>query len=125
MPPRPVFDRPVFAHVRKECLALPETSEAMSWGHPNFRAGKRTFCAFELIGGRPSIAFKLPADDPALRPWGDAFATPYGRGAWTSIWIDGAVDRQAIAVLAERSYRGVATKRMVRALDERAATRRT
>ena len=115
--PRPVFDRPVFAHARKTCLALPETSETTSWGHPNFRAGKRTFCTFEIIGGRPSIAFKLPADDPALRRRRDTFATPYGRGAWTSVWVDGVVDRAAIATLAECSYRGVATRRMVRALD--------
>jgi predicted DNA-binding protein (MmcQ/YjbR family) len=119
MPPRPVFDRSVFAHARTACLALPDTSETASWGHPNFRAGRRTFCTFETIGGRPSIAFKLPPDDPALRRRRDTFATPYGRGSWTSIWVDRSVTRAAIATLAERSYRAVATPRMVRALDKR------
>jgi len=119
MPPRSVFDRSVFAHARKACLALPETSETASWGHPNFRAGRRTFCTFEMIGGRPSIAFKLPPDDPALRRRRDTFASPYGRGAWTSVWVDGAITQAAIATLAERSYRGVATRRMVRVLDDR------
>jgi hypothetical protein len=39
------FDRPIVAKLRRLCLALPETSERASWGHPNFRAGKRTFVA--------------------------------------------------------------------------------
>ena len=117
MTPDRLFDRRVFARARKACLALPETTEASSWGHPNFRAGKRTFCAFELIGGRPSIAFKLPADHPELRSRDDTFATPYGRSLWTSIWVDGRIERGAIAALARHSYRTVATKQMLRALD--------
>src|SRR5690349_19351615 len=115
----PVFERPVFAQARRACLALPETRETSSWGHPNFRAGRRTFCAFEMIGGRPSIAFKLPPDDAGLRRTPDTFATPYGRGLWTSIWVDGTMQRGTIVTLAERSYRAVATARMIRALDER------
>ena len=43
--------------LRALCLSLPETSEASSWGHPNFRAGKKTFVAFERVKGRPSIAW--------------------------------------------------------------------
>jgi len=27
--------------LRALCLAYPETSEASSWGHPNFKAGKK------------------------------------------------------------------------------------
>ena len=117
--PSPVFERSVFAHARRACLALPEAQETASWGHPNFRAGRRTFCAFELIDGRPSIAFKLPPDDVALRRLRDTFATPYGRGLWTSIWVDGTIEPETIARLAERSYRAVATKRMIRTLEER------
>ena len=33
--------------LRGLCLSLPETSEVGSWGHPNFRAGKKTFAVFE------------------------------------------------------------------------------
>jgi hypothetical protein len=49
----------VLQRLRELCLSLPETSEVGSWGHPNSRAGERTFATFERIDGRPSIAFRL------------------------------------------------------------------
>src|SRR5688572_15414683 len=113
-----LFARPVFARARRLCLAFPETTEKQSWGHPNFRAGKKTFCAFEMITGRPSIALRLSAADVdrMLRKKG-FFRTPYGRGLWASVWVDGAIDWMLMASLLERSYRLVANKRMARVLD--------
>ena len=115
-----IFSRPVFARARRLCLAFPETTEAPSWGHPNFRAGKKTFCAFEMIDGRPSIAFRLSPDDVELvvRKH-DGFATPYGRGQWASVRVDKAVDWKAIQSLLDRSYDVVANKRMRAALAAR------
>lgn len=112
------FERPVFARARRLCLAFPETAETASWGHPNFRAGKKTFCAFEMIAGRPSIALRLSSTDVDLALGRKHFfATPYGRGRWASVWVDAAIDWKLIARLLDRSYRGVANKRMLRALD--------
>lgn len=123
------FERGLFARARKMCLAFPETTETASWGHPNFRAGNKTFCAFEMIAGRPSIALRLSSADVDLTlRRKHFFATPYGRGLWASVWVDAAIDWKLIARLLERSYRLVANKRMVRALDagqgERAPTER-
>jgi len=113
-----IFDRPVFSRARRVCLAFPETVERSSWGHPNFRAGTKTFCAFEMIQGRPSIAFRLPRAEVArrLRQRG-TFQTPYGRGLWVSLWVDGAAHDKTIARMAEQAYRAVAIKRMLAALD--------
>jgi predicted DNA-binding protein (MmcQ/YjbR family) len=99
-----LFARPVFARARRACLALAGTSETESWHHPTFRAGTVTFCAFEIIKGRPSIAFKLPVTDLAFHNQPNPFATPYGRGMWTSIWVDDEVDDAAIQTLVRRSY---------------------
>jgi predicted DNA-binding protein (MmcQ/YjbR family) len=113
------FERPVERKLRAICLALPETTEKTSWGHPNFRAGKRTFAAFEIFGGRPSIAFRLPpAEVTALLRRKRFFATPYGRNLWVSLRVDGAVDWRLVDALLRRSYRTVAIKRMVIALDK-------
>lgn len=106
--------------LRALCLSLPETTETSSWGHPNFRAGKRTFAAFERVHGRPSIAFRLdPVDVNRLLHRQQFFTTPYGRGQWVSVWADAPLDWPFVADLLRRSYRVVALKRMIAALDGR------
>ena len=108
----------VLQQVRKRCLSLPESSEVDSWGHPNFRAGKRTFVTFESIKGRPSIAFRLnPTDVDLLLRRKAFFATPYGQGRWVSLWADGSLNWGLVGRLLEQSYRIVALKRMIAALD--------
>ena len=112
------FDRPVFTRLRQLCLALPEAIETSSWGHPSFRASKKTFCAFELFGGRPSIAFRATAAEAKrLERKRYFFATPYGRGVWVSRWLDVPVDPKLMATLIDRGYRNVAAKKLVRLLD--------
>lgn len=105
--------------LRKYCLSLPETSEANSWGHPNFRAGKCTFAAYESVGGRPSIAVRVDSNeaDLLLLHRDDLFASPYGSGKWISTWADGELDWAFLRELIEQSYRKVALKRMIEALD--------
>lgn len=104
---------------RALCLGLPETSEVSSWGHPNFRAGKRTFATVEWVKGRPSFAFRLGANavDEIRHQDSRTFVTPYGRGQWLSIWIDRRVDWRLVRALVDRSYRMVALKRMIISLD--------
>jgi predicted DNA-binding protein (MmcQ/YjbR family) len=111
--------RPVVQRLRALCLKLPETSERDSWGHPNFRAGTKTFAVFEVIKGRPSIGFRLPPDDvEQLLRDKQFFPTPYGRALWASLWVDGAVDWKLVSRLLEQSYRTVALKRMLAALRD-------
>ena len=108
--------------LRTICLSYPEASEAPSWGHPNFKAGKKVFVAFEEIKGRPSIAFRLePKDVDRLLMRRQLFVTPYGRGRWVSLWADDALDWKAVADLVDRSYRVVALKRMIAARVARKA----
>ena len=112
------FDEPI-KHFRALCLEFPETSEASSWGHPNFRAGKKTFAAVEWFKGRPSFAYRLgPRTADELQQHGSQFfLTPYGRGQWLSMWIDRKVNWRVVRALLDRSYRIVALKRMIIALD--------
>lgn len=104
--------------VRRLCLALPETREALAWGHPVFKAGAKTFAAIEIVDGRPSVAVRLPpVDVDLLLKRNPFFATPYGRGLWVSAWADGQLDWPLVGSLVERAYRVVALQRMVKALD--------
>ena len=111
-------DERTLTKLRALCLSLPETNETASWGHPNFKAGKKTFVAFERVKGRASMAFRLEPDEvERLLQRKQFFATPYGRGLWVSVWADGPLDWHAVQDLVERSYRVVALKRMLTALE--------
>jgi len=96
-----------FEKVRKLCLSFPESSETKSWGHPNFKAGKKTFVTFERWEGRPSIAFLVEgAEKVKLRRDGEFFATPYGRGKWISLFIDTPIPQwRLIKALVDTSFR--------------------
>ena len=108
----------VLQNLRALCLSLPETSERSSWGHPNFLAGKKTFVTFERVHERPSIAFRLDhIDIERLTRRKQFFATPYGGGRWISIWADAPFDWHFVRDIVLRSYRMVALKRMIAALE--------
>ncbi|HXD75353.1 MAG TPA: MmcQ/YjbR family DNA-binding protein [Vicinamibacterales bacterium] len=105
------YARPVFARLRRACLALPDTSEAVAWGHPVFRIGAngRTFCAFEILKERPTIALGVtPADAKRFAKKTHFTVTPYGRGAYVSRWLDVPINWRELETLLRRSYRGAA-----------------
>ena len=105
--------------LRAFALSLPGTSEVPSWGHPNFRAGAKTFAVYELCRGRPCIAVKLPRPDgEALLGDERFFVTPYiGKHGWVSLWVDAPVPWPLVRDLALRSYREVATRTLLAELE--------
>ena len=126
----PPVDEPTTAdrlikRFRTLCLSLPETSETNSWGHPNFRAGKKIFATVEWLKGRPSLAFRLGAPGAAQfrTRHSEFFYTPYGRDQWLSVWIDTPVTWRLVQGLVDRSYRLVALKRMITVMDSTASKR--
>ena len=122
MPARPLRfpatprDEKVLVRLRKLCLALPGVTETGSFGHPNFRVGKRIFVAHEPVQGRPSVAFKLGAEQATACLVSDDrfFPTPYGRGHWVSLWADSALNWKEIADLVLRSFRTAAPNRLLK-----------
>ena len=115
--------------LRDLCLALPETSETDAFGHPNFKAGKKTFAVFEWYKGRPLVAFRLDAPDRDVMLMDpDFFDPPYSQGKWVAFWADEEwadekwadrkITKALLADLVMRSYRTVALKRMLKALDD-------
>jgi len=111
-------------HLRRICLALPESAETVTFGHPTFVAGKRSFAVLDRYKSEYAIAFKAtPADQAALTMDRRFYVSPYsGKHGWTSLRLASAKDWAAIdwdevATLLEASYRLVALKRMLRTLD--------
>lgn len=116
-------DDPYLAELRELCLAFPEAVEIEAWGRPTFRAGKKIFAVFAdgAEEGRFGVIFKPEEDErPALVDDQRFFSPPYfGPGGWLELDFDAApVDWEEVSELLEGSYRQVALKRMLKALDE-------
>jgi predicted DNA-binding protein (MmcQ/YjbR family) len=87
-------------------LALPEVQEVKTWGHPTFKAGKKTFAVLERYNGHLCICFKatlplqhLLIEDPRF------FVTPYiGKQGWVSLIADKPPNWREVRQLIKESY---------------------
>jgi len=115
-------DDPFLTELRKVCLGLPESAEVEAWGRPTFRAGKKMFAVFEGNDDHPyAVVFKPEAGErPALLDDRRFYVPAYfGPGGWVAFdFTAAAVDWEEVGELMEASYRQVALKRMLKALDE-------
>jgi predicted DNA-binding protein (MmcQ/YjbR family) len=111
----------VLETLRAICLALPAARETVTFGHPTFQAGKKTFAVLEEYRGELCIVFKaeLPVQQ-ALIQSPRFFSAPYvGKKGWVSLRATGALDWKEIGDLVLASYRLLATPAMASALDAR------
>lgn len=104
-------------HLRKICLALPETSERTSHGAPHWFAGKRNFASFwddHHQDGR--LALWCAAPDGAQRMLVEAdpehfFVPPYvGFRGWLGVHLNRGLDRDEIAGVVETAHRTIVAK---------------
>jgi predicted DNA-binding protein (MmcQ/YjbR family) len=108
--------------VRVLCLALPETTEQVSWGDvPTFRVRNKIFVLVEnthaALWCKAPTGFQamLLGSDPSLY-----FAPPYlGGKGWVGVRLTSSTDWNAVAALAEESYRLIAPKRLAGMLKAR------
>ena len=110
----------LLARLREICLNLPEVRETVKWGHPTFEAGKKIFAVLDSYQGRTCIAFRAsPESLPALLADERFYEAPYGaRQSWLCMPADGRINWKELTGLLRDSYRQVALKRMLAALDE-------
>lgn len=119
-------DDPYLTELRAICLAFPESCEVMAWGHPTFRAGKKIFATFGVdeANDRYVMSFKPDAEDREALLQDPRFFVPKysGAGGWLALDFTAAsVDWSEVRELVDSSYRQVALKRMVKALDQLAS----
>jgi predicted DNA-binding protein (MmcQ/YjbR family) len=114
-------DDPYLADVRKVFLDFPEAVEVEAWGRPTFRARNKIFGVFSGTDERPwGIIFKPDNDERASLLADERFYSPpyFGPSGWLALDLEGRpVDWDEVRELADASYRQVALKRMLRALD--------
>lgn len=115
-------DDPYLTELRTVCLALPESAEVEAWGRPTFRAGKKMFAVFEGNDDHPHAVVFKPEPDERLALLDDRrFYVPayFGPSGWLALdFTAGEVDWDEVTELMDGSYRQVALKRMLEALDE-------
>lgn len=113
-------DDPFLSELREVCLGFPEATEVEAWGRPTFRAGK-IFALFSGTEDRPYGVIFRPDDDerPALIEDPRFYSPPYyGPSGWLTLDFEAApVDWEEVRELVETSYRRVALKRQLKALD--------
>lgn len=109
----------VLTQLRRIARSLPSTSEAVTFGHPTFRAGTKTFAVLERYGDDDVVCFKATLEDQALLILDPRYVVaPYvGHHGWTSLRLGGGVDEGELEELLRSSYRLVATKHMLRELE--------
>lgn len=130
--PHPVMfdeDDPLLLRVRELCLGMPEAEERVSHGRPTFRVAKQ----FAVYGGGQkspdghrrhdhALLFVAdPAEVEALDQDGRFFVPAYyGPSGWRATDLDrDDVDWTEVAELVETSYRLVANRRQLAALEAR------
>jgi predicted DNA-binding protein (MmcQ/YjbR family) len=116
--------------LRKLALRYPEAYEEMPWGHHAIKVKGRAFVFLAAEQGVCSLSVKLPSSAGAALQL--PFASPTGYGLGQSGWVTARFargERLPLGVLEmwiDESYRALAPKRLVKALDEspRAGQRR-
>ena len=114
-------DDPHLRELREVLLAFPEAVEVEAWGRPTFRAGKKIFAVYSGTDERPTaLIFKPDSDERASLLQDERFYAPpyFGPNGWLALDLEAApIDWDEVRELADASFRQVALKRMLKALD--------
>ena len=104
--------------LRKICLALPETSEAASFGSPVFKVGKKSFCQFFVHRNIASAYFWVGAERQVFMTADSRYDIPpyMGHNGWIRLRVDKRFDKKEIEGLALESFKHYASKRALKNL---------
>jgi predicted DNA-binding protein (MmcQ/YjbR family) len=116
-------ERAAHARLRPLALALPESAETVTFGHPTFQVRGKTFAVLETYKGVLSLAVKAGhADQRAFLADPRFYLTPYsGKHGWVSLKIDGRLDARLARSLLDHSWRQVAPRALAEGLGSKAA----
>jgi predicted DNA-binding protein (MmcQ/YjbR family) len=100
------------SEMRRICLALPETTETMTWGQPHFRVRGKIFTGIGDHAGISNISFKLEREhaDAVIQDQ-RFYRAPYvGAHGWVSMRVEEIRDWNEVHALLLESYRLIAPK---------------
>src|SRR5262245_31582748 len=105
----------LLTRLRKISNQLPDVTETVSFGHPTFQTGGKTFAVFEQYKGELGLAMKVEKElqqvflkDPRF------YSTPYiGKHGWVTLRMEGAPIRWTeVRDLLRGSHRLIAPRKL-------------
>jgi len=105
----------VLASMRKICLALPDTSEGLQFGHTVWRAGKKAFAQAYCRGARWQVSFWVGVDAQWLYTKDSRYTIPpyMGHNGWIALDVSRSHRESELRPLALESYRHFALRKML------------
>jgi predicted DNA-binding protein (MmcQ/YjbR family) len=118
-PMRSARGKALLKTMRRICLDLPQTREALQFGFPVWQAGKKTFASARSIDHRLCACFWVGVDRQQLLTSDPRFLIPsyMGHNGWIAVDVADRDDPAELAALALQSYRHFALKRMLQSLE--------
>jgi hypothetical protein len=123
--PQVTIDESIMQRLREICLPLPEAVEAEAFGAPTFKIRNKNFA---MVGkdqnGQTRVWCKstYEAQQALVNSEPERYYVPpyVGHKGWVAAWLDDDVDPDwdQIDEIITDSYRMIAPKRLVKALDE-------
>ena len=100
---------------RTLCLRLPESHEETQFGHPVWRAGKKSFALARHDGERLTLCFWVGVERQGLLAADPRYQIPpyFGHNGWIALDVSADCDWSEIEALTLQSYRHFALKRML------------
>jgi predicted DNA-binding protein (MmcQ/YjbR family) len=109
----------VLKQLRPLCLGFPGSSEASQFGHPVWRAGKKTFVMARFADERLTVCCWVGVEQQGFLTADPRYSIPpyFGHNGWIALDVSEACDWREIGGLLTQSYRHFALKRMLREFD--------
>ena len=104
----------VLKQMRAICLRLPESHEAVQFGHPVWQAGKKTFALARYHDQSLTLCFWVGVLQQSLLTADSRYRIPpyMGHNGWIALDVTLDYDAAEVLALALQSYRHFALKRM-------------
>ena len=111
---------PLLERLRKICSQLPEVKETVTFGHPTFQVGGKTFAVFEQYKGEFGLALKVEKElqqvflkDPRF------YMSPYaGKHGWVTLRMEPKPpDWKEVREMVRGSYRLVAPNKATKKIS--------
>jgi predicted DNA-binding protein (MmcQ/YjbR family) len=122
--PKASIDDSIMERMRAICLPLPEAEESEAFDAPTFKIRNKNFAMLHQPDGRTSVWCKATMEAQQALIHSEPkryYSPPYvGHKGWVAAWLDADVDPdwEEIDEIITESYRLIAPKRLVKAMDE-------